>query len=140
MPITAAACNSFKVELLGMATHQASDAFMIAVYTSAATLNKLTTVYSTTDEVVGAGYVAGGQALVGFTVTGDLDKAILDWTTDPLWNPATISGAAALIYNATRANKAVAVLDFLGIITSTAGPFTITLPPATAATGLVRIA
>jgi hypothetical protein len=140
MAIVAAACNSFKVELLGMATHQASDVYMIAVYTSGATLNKSTTVYSATDEVVGAGYVAGGQALVGFSVTGDGDKAILDWTTDPVWNPATISGGGALIYNATRANKAVAVLDFLGTITATNGPFTITLPAPTAAAGLVRVA
>ena len=139
MAIVAGPCNSFKRELLGMETHRAADTYMIAVYTAAATLNKSTTVYSATNEVVGAGYTAGGQALVGFSVTGDLDKAILDWTTDPLWNPATIAGAGALIYNATRANKAVVVLDFLGTITSTAGPFTITLPPPTAAAGLVRI-
>lgn len=139
MAIQTAACNSFKAELLGMATHQASDVFMIAVYTSAATLDKTTTVYSATDEVVGAGYVAGGQALVGFSVTLDGDTAILDWTTDPLWTPATISGAGALIYNATRANRAVAVLDFLGTVTSTAGPFTISLPAPTAASGLIRL-
>jgi hypothetical protein len=138
--IVAAACNSFKVELLGMATHQVGDLYMIAVYTSVVTLNKSTTVYSATDEVVGAGYVAGGQALVGFTVTADGDKAILDWTTDPVWNPSTISGDGALVYNATRANKAVAVLDFQGTITSTNGPFTITLPVPSAAFGLVRVA
>jgi hypothetical protein len=77
---------------------------------------------------------------VGFTVTLDGTTAVLDWTTDPLWNPATISSRGALIYNSTRANRAVAVLDFGSTITSTAGPFAVTFPAPTAAAGLVRVA
>jgi hypothetical protein len=141
MGITAAACNSFKTELLAMTPHTAGDVYAIALYTSAATLSKSTTVYSATNEVANSGtYVAGGQTLAGFTVILDGDTAILDWTTDPLWTGATITARGALIYNASRSNKAVAVLDFGSDITSTVGPFLVTLPPATAAAGLVRIA
>jgi hypothetical protein len=138
MAITAAATNSFKQEIL-QGIHLAADVYKIALYVSAASLSKSTTVYSATNEVVGAGYVAGGTTLVGFTVTLDTDTAILDWTTDPTWPAATITARGALIYNSTRSNKSVGVLDFLGDITSTNGLFTVTLPAPTAAAGLVRI-
>jgi len=139
--ITAAVCNSFKQELLAMTPHTAADVYKIALYTSAATLSKATTVYSATNEVAASGsYGAGGITLVGFTVTLDTDTAILDWTTDPTATTATITARGALIYNSSRSNKAVAVLDFGSDITSTAGTFTITFPAATAAAGLVRIA
>ena len=139
MPITAAVANSFKTQIL-QGIHLAADVYNIALYVAAATLSKATTVYSATNEVVGAGYVAGGMALVGFSVTLDTDTGILDWTTDPVWAAATITARGALIYNVTRANKAVAVLDFGGDIVSTAGNFTVALPAPTAAAGLVRIA
>jgi len=44
-----------------------------------------------------------------------------------------------LIYNASKANRAIAVLDFGADIASTNGDFTITLPAATAADALLRI-
>ena len=141
MAITAAVTNSFKNELLGMATHVNTDVFKIALYTSTATLSKATTAYSATNEVGNSGtYAAGGQTLVGFTAALDTDTAMLDWTTDPLWTGATITARGALIYNSSKSNKAVAVLDFGGDITSTNGNFLVTLPVAAAATALVRIA
>ena len=142
MAITAAVCNSFKKELLdGSGTHLAADVYKIALYTSAASLSKSTTVYSATNEVPNSGtYAAGGFTMVSFTVVLDTDTAILDWTTDPLWTGATITARGALIYNSSRANKAVAVLDFGADITSTAGNFLVTLPAAAAATAVVRIA
>lgn len=141
MAITQALCNSFKQELLAMTPHTASDAYKIALFADTATLNKSTTVYSSSDEVGDSGtYSAGGQALSGFSVTLDGDTAILDWTSDPEWTAATIAARGALIYNSTRANKAVAVLDFGSVITSTNGSFKVTLPNPAAATGLIRIA
>jgi len=141
MAITAAWCNSFKQELLAMTPHTAADVYKIAIYTSAATLSKSTTAYSATNEVAASGsYGAGGITLTGFTVTLDTDTAILDWTTDPVATAATITGRGALIYNSSRSNKAVAVLDFGADITSTAGTFTIALPAPTAAAGVVRFA
>lgn len=139
MPLTAAICNSFKQELLAMTPHTAADVFKIALFTSAATLNKSTTAYAATNEASGAGYTAGGLTLAGFLVTLDGDVAVLDWTTDPVWATATITARGALIYNSSRANRAVAVVDFGADITSTNSEFRVTLPAPAAATGLIRI-
>jgi hypothetical protein len=123
-----------------MTPHTAGDVYKIALYTSAAALSKATTVYAAANEVGNSGsYAAGGITLVGFTVTLDTDTAILDWTTDPTATTATITARGALIYNSTRANRTVAVLDFGSDIVSTAGTFTVTFPAATAAAGLVRM-
>lgn len=140
MSTTAALCNSFKQEILAMTPHTAADVYKIALYTdAAATLSKSTTAYTATGEVSGAGYTAGGMALSGFSVTLDGDTAILDWTTDPVWATATITADTALIYNSSRSNKAVAVVKFTSA-SSTAAAFTVQLPAAAAATGIVRIA
>ncbi len=140
MAISAAICNSFKQELLAMTPHTAADTYKIALYPNTATLSKATTTYSSTGECPGTGnYTQGGIALTGFSVTLDGDTAILDWTTDPSWASATITARGALIYNSSRTNKAVAVLDFGGDITSTNATFTVQLPNPAAATGLVRV-
>jgi hypothetical protein len=139
MAITQAMCNSFKTEILS-GTHVSTDVYMIALYTSAATLSKATTAYSATNEVSGTGYVAGGQTLVGFTAALDTDTAFIDWSTDPSWANSTITARGALIYNSTRSNKAVAVIDFGSDITSTNGTFTVQFPLPAAATALIRIA
>lgn len=140
MAITAAFCNSFKQELLAMTPHTPADVYKMALFQSTAALSKATTAYSATGEVTGAGYIAGGATLTGFSPTLDTDTAVLDWTTDPTWPSSTITARGALIYNSSRANKAVAVLDFGADVTSTNGTFTVTLPAPTAAAGLVRIA
>ena len=138
--ITAAICNSYKKEVLD-GVHLAADVYKIALFTSAATLSKSTTAYAATNEVAnGNGYTTGGATLAGFTTALDTDTAVLDWTTDPTWPAATITARGALIYNSTRSNKAVAVLDFGADIVSTNGTFTVTFPSPTAAAGLVRIA
>ena len=140
MAITAALTNSFKQELLAMSPHTAGDVYKIALFQSSATLSKATTVYSNSGECPGTGnYTQGGINLVGFSVTLDTDTAILDWTTDPSWTNATITARGAMIYNSSRANKAVAVLDFGADITSTNATFTVQLPSPAAATGLIRI-
>lgn len=139
MAITAALCNSYKQEVLS-GTHSSADTYKIALYTSAAALSKATAAYTATGEVSGTGYTAGGATLTGFAASLDTDTAILDFTTDPTWPSSTITARGALIYNSTKSNKAVAVLDFGSDITSTAGTFTVTFPAATQAAGLVRIA
>lgn len=140
MPITQAFCNSFKRDLLAMTPHRPEDLYKIALYTAAARLNQATAAYSPINEVPESGdYVAGGQPLAGFSVGLDGDTATLDWTADPRWARATIAAAGALIYNASRDNRALAVLDFGGVIHSTNGPFVVTLPAPAAATALIRI-
>ena len=139
MAITKAIVTSFKTEVL-QGVHLAADTYKIALYTSTATLDATTTVYSATNEVVGTGYTAGGATLSGYSVTLSGTTAVLDWTTDPSWASATITARGALIYNSTKSNKAVYVLDFGADKTSTSGTFTVVLPTPDSTNGLIRIA
>ena len=138
MAITQAIPTSFKAEIL-QGIHDSADTYKMALYTSVATLGTSTTAYSATNEVVGAGYTAGGIALSGFNVTTSETTAILDFTTDPFWENATITARGALIYNSSKSNKAVYVLDFGSDIISTNGTFAITLPTPDATNGLIRL-
>lgn len=137
MPITTAICNSFKQEIL-QGIHLAADTYKIALYSNAATLSKATTAYSTTNEITGTGYTAGGATLSGYAASLSGDTAFLDWS-DPSWANATITARGAMIYNASRSNKAVAVYDFGADVSSTNAAFTVTLPAADASNAVVRI-
>jgi len=149
MPITQAMATSFKVEILngihafGTTVSRgstAADTFKCALYTSSATLDASTTVYSTTNEVAtGGGYSAGGNTLTTVAPTSSGTTAFVDFS-DTTWSTSTITANGALIYNATQSNKTVAVLAFGGDKTSTAGNFTIQFPAAAASTAILRIA
>lgn len=142
MAITQAMCTSFKVELL-TGTHNftasTGDAFKLALYTSSATLDASTTAYTTSNEVTGTGYTAGGGALTNVTPTSSGTTAFTDFA-DLTFSTATITARGCLIYNSTDSDKAVAVLDFGGDKTSTAGDFTIVFPTADASSAIIRIA
>ena len=135
--MTQAIPTSFKSEIL-QGIHDSADTYKIALYTSAATLGASTTAYTATNEISGKGYTAGGQVLSGFSVTTSGTTAILDFTTDPSWENATITARGALIYNASKANKAVMVLDFGSDKSNSEGTFTIRLPLPDATNGLIR--
>tara|TARA_R110000772_G_scaffold3968_2_gene14083 strand:- start:22 stop:450 length:429 start_codon:yes stop_codon:yes gene_type:complete len=141
MAISQALCTSFKQEIL-VATHNftitTGDVFKIALYTSTATLSAATTAYSATNEVVGTGYTAAGLTLTNVTPTTSGTTAYLDFG-DATWTTATITARGALIYNSSKSNKAVAVLDFGSDKTSTAGDFTVQFPTADASLAIVRI-
>ena len=137
MAITQAIPTSFKAEIL-RGIHDSADTYKMALYTSAATLGATTTAYSATNEVVGTGYTIGGTTLSGFNVTTSGTTAILDFN-DPSWANATITARGALIYNSSKSNKAVYVLDFGSDIISTNGTFAITLPTPDATNGLIRL-
>jgi hypothetical protein len=140
--IQQALCDSYLVEVLqGM--HRRADAYKIALYTERADLSRATTTYTLDEEVLGAGYRAGGLRLEGFhaQLTGETPPvAVLDWTTDPVWPGATITARGALVYNNTRAKRAVAILDFGRDVQSSNGRFVVHLPPATSDQGLIRLA
>jgi hypothetical protein len=132
--------SSFKPEVLGGIHDLDTDAIYIALYVSTATLSAATTAYAATDEVATAGgYVAGGILLTTPVISLDGTTGICDFA-DATWPAATITARGALIYNSTKANRAIAVLDFGSDKTSTAGDFTVIMPAAAAATALVRIA
>ena len=135
----AAICTSYIAEIL-QGIHLAADTYKIALFTSSASLDNTTTAYSATNEVGNSGtYAAGGATLSGFAVSSSGKTAWLDFTSDPSWTSATITARYALIYNSSRSNKAVCVLDFGADKTSTAGTFLITFPTADASNALLRL-
>jgi hypothetical protein len=139
MAITQAMCNSFKTELLGGTHDLDTDVIKIALFTSSATIDASTTAYSTTNEVVGSGYTAGGNTLAGAAISLSGSTAIVDFS-DTTWSTSTITARGALIYNSSKADRAVAVLDFGGDKTSTSGDFTVVFPAADASNAIIRIA
>ena len=147
MAITSALCTSFKKELLERKhdfNATSGHSFKIALYTSSATLGAATTDYSTTDEVIGAGYTAGGTALTNIDPAISGTTAFIDFA-DATWPSATITAAGAVIYNtttdgSTSTTDAVAVISFGGDKTSTNGDFVIQFPTADASNAIVRIA
>lgn len=137
MPVTQAFTNQAKQDFLN-GIHASADVYKIALYNSAsATLDKSTTAYTATGEVVGAGYTAGGMTLANRTVGLAGDVAYLSFD-DPAWANATITADSALIYNSSKSNKAIAVLSFTAA-SSTNGTWTLDLPAA-GATAILRLA
>ena len=147
MSILQTATTSFKVELL-QAVHNfgptSPNTFKIALYTGNANINETTTVYTTSDEVVGTGYTAGGNTLVistsptaGYNQTA-VSTAYISFTNTS-WTNATFTARAALIYNSTQGNKSVAVLDFGSDKTVSNDTFQIIFPTPDANSAIVRI-
>ena len=142
MAITQAMCTSFKKEILE-AVHNfklsGGDAFKIALFTSSASLDATTTAYSTSNEVSGAGYSAGGNTLTRIDPATSGTTAFTDFA-NTTWSSATITARGAVIYNSTDSDKAVAVLDFGSDKSSSTGDFTIQFPTADSSSAIIRIA
>ena len=142
MAITSAICTSFKQEIL-VGTHNftasTGDSFKLALYTSSATLGASTTAYTTSNEVSGTGYTAGGAALTSVTPTTDGTTAICDFA-DVSFTSASFTANGCLIYNDDQSDKAVAVIAFGGDKTVSSGTFTIQFPTADASNAIIRIA
>jgi len=151
MANTQAMCTSFKVEILG-GVHAigtpptrgttAKDTFKAALFVDTATLGAGTTAYSSTNEVAGAGYTAGGITVTNATVPASTGTTAF-WTPSAslTFSNVTLTTAfdAVLVYNSTQSDKAVAVYTF-GSQTVTSGTFILTMPTNDASTGLLRVA
>jgi len=139
--ITQCLTSSFKLELLE-GIHNFSlvggDTFKIALYTSAANIDSTTTVYTTSGEITGTGYTAGGGTLTRLGVTLSGTTAYTSWQ-DFTWSNSTLTTAGALIYNASKGNRSVAVLNFGGSYSTSVAPFTVTFPANTSTTAPVII-
>ena len=127
--------TSFKKELYQGLHDLSTDTIKIALYTAAADLNAATTVYSSTNEVVASGYTAGGQVMTGVQISSDGYTAYVNWN-NVSWSGA-ITARCALMYNASKSNKSVAVLDF-GADKSSSTTFLITMPANTSTSALIR--
>jgi len=134
--------DSFKEELFEAIhdfTASTGDTFKLALYSTVTGFSAAsTTAYTTTNEVSGTGYTATGAALVNISPTVAQNVAFVDFN-DLTFSTATITAAAALIYNTTNSGKAVVVLDFGGNKTSTNGDFTIQFPAANSTSAIIRI-
>ena len=137
MEITQAMCTSFKSEILQEGHQLATDTIKIALYTSSASLGATTTAYSTSNEVSGTGYTAGGVTLTSAAVSTTGTTAHFD-ADDPTWTSASFTANGALIYNDTNSDKAIAVLAFGGDFTVAGGTFKIVFPAA-GSTAIIRI-
>jgi hypothetical protein len=128
MASTAAVCNGWKQAIMAGTVNMSSDTIKCALYTSSASLSASTTNYTSSGEVSGTGYTAGGQTLSGLTTGLSSSTAYLTWS-NPSWTSSTLTGVvAALIYDSTS-GVAIAVLTFASTST-TAGTFTLVLPTA----------
>lgn len=136
MALTQTMTTSFKVELPQAVHDLLTDTIKMALYTASATLNADTTIYDTSDEVVASGYSAGGVVLTDATILSADGSAYIDFA-DAVWT-AALTARGALIYNASKGNKSVAVLDFGADKTSTT-VFNVQMPANTASSALLRI-
>lgn len=159
MAIFQTLCTSFRAEvLLGVHDFRPSadpgaDVFKLALYSSMAGLDANTTSYTTTGEVTGGGYTAGGAVLTNLGVsTSQLSyqSGVGFCSFAPLlFDGVTATARGALIYNttpsalsntgATLVNAAVCVLDFGADKRSVHGEFLITFPANNDTNAIIRI-
>jgi hypothetical protein len=150
MTIQQTTTTSFRVELFE-AIHNfgptSPDTFMIALYTGASAIGASTMAYSTLNEVIGTGYTAGGNILtINQYPTWGSDSSVDQIPTayvsfaNTAWAGASFTARGALIYNASKANRSVAVLDFGADKTVSNQTFTVQFPAANANSAIVRIA
>ena len=140
-------CSSFKQELLEGGhnfKNSGGHTFKLAMYTNSASFNAATTAYTTSNEVSGSGYSAGGGTLTRVDPSLSGTTAFTDFS-DVTFTSATVTARGALIYNTTTGGGSgttdtVVVLDFGSDKTSTAGDFTIQFPAADASNAIIRIA
>lgn len=137
MSIQAGVCSSFHLEILA-GVHTPQDVYRIALYSSAANIGPMTTAYTPEHEVKGQGYTPGGVTLTGFSITGTGRPARLDFSTVIIPN-ATLNARGGLVYNASKNNRAVVVVDFGMDVRSSNGSFLIKMPAVGDTTSLVRI-
>jgi len=135
MSIVQTQTTSFKKELYQAIHDLSTDTVKIALYTASADLNADTTAYSSTNEVSATGYTAGGQVMTGVSISSSGYVAYANWD-NVSWTTA-VTARCALIYNASKGNKSIAVLDFGSDKTSTT-TFTITMPNNSSTTALIR--
>lgn len=128
--------TSFKAELYQGIHDLPTDTIKLALYTAEADLNEATTAYTTSNEISGTGYTAGGKVVTGVAVSSSGFTAWVSFD-NVVWDPASFTARCALLYNASKANRSIAVIDFGSDKTGT-NTFTVTMPGSTATTALIR--
>jgi hypothetical protein len=138
--IVQTACTIFKLNMLkGLENFNTGSPYVykIALYNALADLNEATTAYTTSEEVTGTGYVAGGNILTPVIDSSTTDNTAYVSFSNVTWSPAGFTCRGALVYNSTT-GAAVAVLNFGSDKTATTS-FTIQFPSATTTSAILRI-
>jgi hypothetical protein len=135
MSIVQTQTTSFKAELYQGVHNLLTDTLYMALYTGNANINSSTTVYSSVNEVTGTGYTAGGNQVTGATVGTYGYTAFVNFA-NVVWPNSVITARCALLYNVSKGNKSICVIDFGSDKTQV--NFTITMPSNTYTTALIR--
>ena len=130
------ATTIFKTNLLNGDEDFTTGVYKIALYTAFADLGPSTLAYSTTNEIIGTGYTAGGKTLTNIPPAFSGTTAFISFD-NVTWDPASFTCRGALIYNGAT-GSAVAVLDF-GSDKTCSNMFTVTFPSATSTSAIIRI-
>ena len=137
--ITQTSCTVFQQNLLNGNENFTTGTYKIALYTGLANLNQSTTAYSSTNEVVGTGYTAGGQVLTISTPPTQNSQYNVTYVSfnNVTWNPAAFTTRGALVYNANT-GAACFVLNF-GSDKICSNSFTIQFPAATYSSAILTL-
>ena len=143
MASTTAITLTFKSGLFVAGYKLSTDSVKCALYTSSATNSASTTAYSSTNEITGTGYTAGGNPLSGWssgtgTSTGGVPTAFFSWS-NVSWTSATFAAASLVIYDVTNSNASILVYDFGGTFSVTSGTFTIIFPTNDQNNAIIRL-
>jgi hypothetical protein len=135
MSIVQTQTTSFKAELYQGVHNLLTDTLYMALYTGNANLNAATTIYSSVNEVTGTGYTTGGHIVTGATVNVYGYTAYVNFN-NVVWPSSLITARCALLYNQSKGNKSICVIDFGS--DKTMNNFTVTMPANTATAALIR--
>jgi hypothetical protein len=139
MPLQQGQTLSFRSDIVQGGQNLSSNTLKMALYDGFATLGPSTTVYTTTNEVVGTGYTAGGRTITGVTINTDVTtNTVYINFNNVSWPGASFTARGALIYNSTQSNKSIAVLDFGSDKIFSAVSNTVVMPVNAASTALLR--
>jgi hypothetical protein len=140
MAIEQGLTNSYKQDMLQAGQNIVTDTLYMALYTAFSNIGPATTVYTATNEVTGTGYTAGGVVVTGAVLSTDTQTGTVYVNFNNVsWPGASFTARGALIYNTSKTNKSVLVLDFGAdkIFSSTSN--TVTMPVNSATTALIRL-
>jgi hypothetical protein len=138
MAIVQSMCGSFKEELFGGIHDLDTDQLKMALFLDSASLSSSTTVYTTSGETSGTNYTAGGANITNVVISLTGNTAFVDFD-NVIFSNVSLTARGALIYNSSKSNRAIAVLDFGEDKTSTTGDFEVQLPVGDATSAIIRI-
>lgn len=140
MAIQQGLTNSFKQDMLQAGQNLLTDTLKMSLYTAFSNIGPTTTAYTAANEVTGTGYTAGGVQVTGATLATDVTTGTVYVNfNDVSWPGANFIARGALIYNTSKSNKSVLVLDFGSDKTFSSTTNTVTMPENTATTALIRL-